>query len=152
MRRRCLIIFFAWFVVSMVYYGLTFSGGNINASVYLLVFLSGLVEIPSYLLVCWTLKKWVTECSLSLVLVAVIILVFLFELLKITLMLQKWIMSFLNSLSGSCYFHHPCLLVLTHEVYFDLQEVGDKSLFNSCLVLVTVIILAFMFRLLEIAS
>uniref|UniRef100_A0A0P4W8Z9 Major facilitator superfamily (MFS) profile domain-containing protein n=1 Tax=Scylla olivacea TaxID=85551 RepID=A0A0P4W8Z9_SCYOL len=57
MRRRCLIIFFAWFVVSMVYYGLTFSGGNINASPYLLVFLSGLVEIPSYFLVCWTLKK-----------------------------------------------------------------------------------------------
>lgn len=58
MRRRCLIIFFAWFVVSMVYYGLTFSGGNINASPYLLVFLSGLVEIPSYFLVCWTLKKF----------------------------------------------------------------------------------------------
>ncbi|KAK8387397.1 hypothetical protein O3P69_018173 [Scylla paramamosain] len=57
-RRRCLIIFFAWFVVSMVYYGLTFSGGNINASPYLLVFLSGLVEIPSYFLVCWTLKKF----------------------------------------------------------------------------------------------
>ncbi|XP_042881764.1 organic cation transporter protein-like [Penaeus japonicus] len=58
MRRRCLIIFFAWFVVSMVYYGLTFSGGNIDASVYLMVFMSGLVEIPSYLLVCWTLKKF----------------------------------------------------------------------------------------------
>ncbi|XP_069995179.1 organic cation transporter protein-like isoform X1 [Penaeus vannamei] len=58
MRRRCLIIFFAWFVVSMVYYGLTFSGGNIKASVYLMVFMSGLVEIPSYLLVCWTLKKF----------------------------------------------------------------------------------------------
>lgn len=58
MRRRCLIIFFAWFVVSMVYYGLTFSGGNIDASPYLLVFLSGLVEIPSYFLVCWTLKKF----------------------------------------------------------------------------------------------
>ncbi|KAG0720831.1 Organic cation transporter protein [Chionoecetes opilio] len=58
LRRRCLIIFFAWFVVSMVYYGLTFSGGNINASPYLLVFLSGLVEIPSYILSCWTLKKF----------------------------------------------------------------------------------------------
>lgn len=58
MRRRCLIIFFAWFVVSMVYYGLTFSGGNINTSPYLLVFLSGLVEIPSYFLACWTLKKF----------------------------------------------------------------------------------------------
>ncbi|XP_042224820.1 organic cation transporter protein-like isoform X2 [Homarus americanus] len=58
MRRRCLIIFFAWFVVSMVYYGLAFSGGNINASIYLIVFLSGVVEIPSYILVCWTLKKF----------------------------------------------------------------------------------------------
>ncbi|KAK7085702.1 hypothetical protein SK128_014631 [Halocaridina rubra] len=58
MRRRCLIIFFAWFVVSMIYYGLTFSGGNINASIYLMVFFSGVVEIPSYLLVCFTLKKF----------------------------------------------------------------------------------------------
>ncbi|XP_071542407.1 organic cation transporter protein-like isoform X2 [Panulirus ornatus] len=58
MRRRCLIIFFAWFVVSMVYYGLTFSGGNINASAYILVFLSGVVEIPSYILVAWTLKRY----------------------------------------------------------------------------------------------
>lgn len=58
MRRRCLIIFFAWFVVSMVYYGLTFSGGNINASIYLMVFFSGAVEIPSYLLVVWTLKVY----------------------------------------------------------------------------------------------
>ncbi|KAG0720830.1 Organic cation transporter protein [Chionoecetes opilio] len=61
LRRRCLIIFFAWFVVSMVYYGLTFSGGNINASPYLLVFLSGLVEIPSYILSCWTLKKRISR-------------------------------------------------------------------------------------------
>ncbi|XP_045588887.2 organic cation transporter protein isoform X1 [Procambarus clarkii] len=65
MRRRCLIIFFSWFVVSMVYYGLTFSGGNINASVYLLVFFSGAVEIPSYFLVCWTLKRFGRRLNLS---------------------------------------------------------------------------------------
>lgn len=57
MRRRCLIIFFAWFVVSMVYYGLAFNSGNINASPYLVVFLAGLVEIPSYFFGSWTLKR-----------------------------------------------------------------------------------------------
>ncbi|XP_071542892.1 organic cation transporter protein-like [Panulirus ornatus] len=57
MRRRCLIMFFTWFTVSMVYYGLAFSGGNINASAYVLVLLSGAVEIPSYLLVSWTMNK-----------------------------------------------------------------------------------------------
>ncbi|XP_053631579.1 organic cation transporter protein isoform X2 [Cherax quadricarinatus] len=67
MRRRCLIIFFAWFVVSLVYYGLTFNGANINASIYLLIFFSGLVELPSYCLVCWTLQKFgrrVNLCTL----------------------------------------------------------------------------------------
>ncbi|KAB7493648.1 Solute carrier family 22 member 3 [Armadillidium nasatum] len=65
MRRRCLIIYFSWFVVSMIYYGLTFSGGNINASVYLMVFLSGVVEIPSYFLSCLTIKKFGRRINIS---------------------------------------------------------------------------------------
>ncbi|KAL7639048.1 UNVERIFIED_CONTAM: hypothetical protein RMT77_010582 [Armadillidium vulgare] len=65
MRRRCLIIYFSWFVVSMIYYGLTFSGGNINASVYLMVFLSGIVEIPSYFLSCLTIKKFGRRINIS---------------------------------------------------------------------------------------
>ncbi|CAL4081191.1 unnamed protein product, partial [Meganyctiphanes norvegica] len=65
MRRRCCVMFFAWFVVSMIYYGLTFSGGNIAASVYLMVFLSGVVEIPSYMLVSWTLNLWGRRINLT---------------------------------------------------------------------------------------
>ncbi|XP_071542755.1 organic cation transporter protein-like [Panulirus ornatus] len=57
MRRRCFIMFFEWFVISMVYFGLLFSGGNINASVYILTILSGVVEIPSYIFVSWTIQK-----------------------------------------------------------------------------------------------
>ena len=57
LRRRCLIIFFGWFTVSMIYYGLAFSGGNINASVYLMVFLGGAVEIPSLIFASYTVEK-----------------------------------------------------------------------------------------------
>ncbi|KAK7071582.1 hypothetical protein SK128_010404 [Halocaridina rubra] len=50
MRRRCCICFFIWFVAASSYYGLIFSGGNINADPFLMIFVSGLVEIPSSLI------------------------------------------------------------------------------------------------------
>ncbi|KAL7629960.1 UNVERIFIED_CONTAM: hypothetical protein RMT77_019920 [Armadillidium vulgare] len=51
MRRRNLIVFYCWFVVSMVYYGLIFSGSTLDASIYVTVSLSALVEIPSLIAV-----------------------------------------------------------------------------------------------------
>ena len=59
MRKRNLIMFFAWFVVSMIYYGLTFSAKNIDASVFLTVGLGGIVEIPSIFAVLPVLEKLV---------------------------------------------------------------------------------------------
>ncbi|KAK8733494.1 hypothetical protein OTU49_006327 [Cherax quadricarinatus] len=47
MRRRCFISFFLWFVSASVYYGLIFSGANIKADPFLMIFISGLVELPS---------------------------------------------------------------------------------------------------------
>ncbi|XP_071542838.1 organic cation transporter protein-like [Panulirus ornatus] len=66
MRRRCLIMYFAWFNISMMYYGLVYSSENINASVYVLVLLSGAVEIPSFLIVIWTMKKMGRRLNFSL--------------------------------------------------------------------------------------
>ncbi|KAB7493646.1 Solute carrier family 22 member 3 [Armadillidium nasatum] len=65
MRRRCLIIYYSWFVVSMVYYGITFNGANINASVYLLVFLGGVAELLSYFLGAVTLKRFGRRLNIS---------------------------------------------------------------------------------------
>ncbi|KAL7637230.1 UNVERIFIED_CONTAM: hypothetical protein RMT77_011942 [Armadillidium vulgare] len=45
MRRRSLILYYSWFVVSMLYYGITFAGATINASIYLSVTVSSLAEI-----------------------------------------------------------------------------------------------------------
>ncbi|XP_068248927.1 organic cation transporter protein-like [Palaemon carinicauda] len=47
MRRRCIIGFYIWFVSASAYYGLIFSGGNIRANLFLMIFVSGIVEIPS---------------------------------------------------------------------------------------------------------
>ncbi|CAL4070369.1 unnamed protein product, partial [Meganyctiphanes norvegica] len=45
MRRRCLVCFFMWFVAAMTYYGITFSGGNINANLFVMTVVGGLVEV-----------------------------------------------------------------------------------------------------------
>ncbi|XP_050727693.1 organic cation transporter protein-like isoform X2 [Eriocheir sinensis] len=49
-RVRTLVVFFCWFSVSMVYYGVALNADNINTNPYLYVFLGGLLEVPSYLL------------------------------------------------------------------------------------------------------
>lgn len=58
MRRRCLISFFVWFVGSITYYGLTFSGGNLKANLFLMVFISGVVEVPACILAPWMLRQF----------------------------------------------------------------------------------------------
>ncbi|RXG57738.1 hypothetical protein Avbf_15781 [Armadillidium vulgare] len=49
----------------MVYYGITFNGANINASVYLLVFLGGVAELLSYFLGAVTLKRFGRRLNIS---------------------------------------------------------------------------------------
>jgi len=39
---------FSWFVNSMVYYGLTLASQNLGSSVYISTVLSGVVELPAY--------------------------------------------------------------------------------------------------------
>ena len=57
MRRRSLIAFFLWFVAASVYYGLIFSGSNIKADPFLMIFSSGIVELPSAFVFIFPLDK-----------------------------------------------------------------------------------------------
>ncbi|CAI9729433.1 organic cation transporter protein-like isoform X1 [Octopus vulgaris] len=54
---RSLIIFFNWGVINMVYYGLLFSSGDLTSNLYLSSFLSGLAEIPAYIILLFTLDR-----------------------------------------------------------------------------------------------
>lgn len=47
MVTRTLISWFIWFVVTMVYYGVSFSAGAFGGNRYLVFFLTSLIEIPS---------------------------------------------------------------------------------------------------------
>ncbi|KAL7630040.1 UNVERIFIED_CONTAM: hypothetical protein RMT77_019833 [Armadillidium vulgare] len=47
MRRRNLIMFYCWFVSSMLFYGLAFSGSNLNVSLYGLSTLAAVADIIS---------------------------------------------------------------------------------------------------------
>ncbi|XP_047494622.1 organic cation transporter protein-like isoform X2 [Penaeus chinensis] len=58
MRRRSLISFFEWFVGASVYYGLIFSGSNIKADPFLMIFVSGVVELPSTIIFIFILDRF----------------------------------------------------------------------------------------------
>ncbi|OWF45914.1 organic cation transporter protein-like [Mizuhopecten yessoensis] len=47
MLLRTTVIFFNWFIVAMMYYGLSLNAGNLGGNFFLNMFLSGLVEIPA---------------------------------------------------------------------------------------------------------
>ncbi|KAH9525167.1 hypothetical protein Btru_000522 [Bulinus truncatus] len=46
---RCLVIFANWLVASLVYYGLSLNVGNLSGDLYMNFFLSGVVELVSYI-------------------------------------------------------------------------------------------------------
>uniref|UniRef100_A0A8C5LTJ7 Solute carrier family 22 member 15 n=1 Tax=Leptobrachium leishanense TaxID=445787 RepID=A0A8C5LTJ7_9ANUR len=48
LRRRTLTMMCAWFVCSLVYYGLTLSVGDLGGNLYFNLALSGLAEVPAY--------------------------------------------------------------------------------------------------------
>ncbi|XP_038053165.1 organic cation transporter protein-like [Patiria miniata] len=52
LRKKTLILWVDWFVVNMVYYGLSLSTSALGVDDYLAAFVSAALEIPSYL-VCW---------------------------------------------------------------------------------------------------
>ncbi|XP_006822653.1 organic cation transporter protein-like [Saccoglossus kowalevskii] len=50
MRMKSLNLFYNWFTISLVYYGLSLNTSNLGGNDYLNAFLSGAVEIPAYTL------------------------------------------------------------------------------------------------------
>ncbi|XP_053312868.1 solute carrier family 22 member 15 isoform X2 [Spea bombifrons] len=67
LRHRTLVMMYAWFVCSLVYYGLTLSAGDLGGNVYLNLALSGLAEIPAYPLCMYLInhRRWGRRKSLA---------------------------------------------------------------------------------------
>nr|XP_006825794.1 PREDICTED: organic cation transporter protein-like [Saccoglossus kowalevskii] len=66
LRKRTIYMCFNWFAVSLVYYGLALNTDQLGTNPYTTYVISGVVELPSYLL-CWYLldkigRRW-TMCS-----------------------------------------------------------------------------------------
>lgn len=55
MATKTLILFYAWFTNSFVYYGLTLSCGSLGGSLMINYLLNGLMEIPAYSVCTWIL-------------------------------------------------------------------------------------------------
>ncbi|XP_071526251.1 organic cation transporter protein-like isoform X2 [Panulirus ornatus] len=80
-RVRTLAIQFCWFAAALVYYGVALGSTNLSTGLYLYVFLGGLLEIPTYLLL-WpalvfigrkkTLVALYLVCSISIMLVMIL--------------------------------------------------------------------------------
>lgn len=49
LRHRTLNVCFCWFANALVYYGLSLSTGKLNGNPFLILFIMGLVEFPSYI-------------------------------------------------------------------------------------------------------
>ncbi|XP_042865209.1 organic cation transporter protein-like [Penaeus japonicus] len=57
LRVRTLAVFFCWFGVSMVYYGTALGATNLGVDIYTYMFLSGLLEVPAYLLLWPSIER-----------------------------------------------------------------------------------------------
>lgn len=55
LRHRTLNVCFCWFANALVYYGLSLSTGKLHGNPYLILFIMGLVEFPSYIGLAFTL-------------------------------------------------------------------------------------------------
>ncbi|KAK3895949.1 hypothetical protein Pcinc_000333 [Petrolisthes cinctipes] len=49
-RQKACIVFFLWGATSIIYYGVSLNSYNLSTNLYMYTFLSGLLEIPAYLL------------------------------------------------------------------------------------------------------
>ncbi|GBM01740.1 Organic cation transporter protein [Araneus ventricosus] len=58
MRIRALNLHYSWFVNSFMYYGLAFHTNDLAGNPYLNFTIAGALELPSYLLLYWGIKKW----------------------------------------------------------------------------------------------
>ncbi|XP_012553440.1 organic cation transporter protein isoform X2 [Bombyx mori] len=57
MLKKTLIICGCWFTNSVVYYGISLNAGKLNGNPYFLMFLMGIVELPSYVIITYFLDR-----------------------------------------------------------------------------------------------
>ena len=57
LRAKTLNVCLNWFANSIVYYGLSLNTGNLVGNPFLMMFLSGLVEVPSYIFICLVMDR-----------------------------------------------------------------------------------------------
>lgn len=57
MLRKTLIICGCWFANSVVYYGLSLNTGKLSGNPYFIMFLMGIVELPSYVIIMYFLDR-----------------------------------------------------------------------------------------------
>lgn len=57
LRKMTLNVCLAWFANSLVYYGLSLNTGSLKGNPYLILFLMGMVEIPSYVITVYAMDR-----------------------------------------------------------------------------------------------
>ncbi|XP_066591971.1 organic cation transporter protein [Prorops nasuta] len=65
LRKKTLNVCLNWFANSIVYYGLSLNTGNLVGNPFLMMFLSGLVELPTYILMCFIMDRTGRRCLVS---------------------------------------------------------------------------------------
>ncbi|XP_043663386.1 organic cation transporter protein [Vespula pensylvanica] len=65
LRKKTLNVCLNWFANSIVYYGLSLNSGNLVGNPYLMLFLSGLVELPSYIMLIFLMDRTGRRCLVS---------------------------------------------------------------------------------------
>lgn len=65
LRKKTLNVCLNWFANSIVYYGLSLNSGNLVGNPYLMLFLSGLVELPSYVMLIFVMDRTGRRCLVS---------------------------------------------------------------------------------------
>ncbi|XP_031841395.1 organic cation transporter [Nomia melanderi] len=58
LRRKSILLFFNWLVNSGTYYGLSWHVANLGGNDYVNFVISGLVEVPAYTFLIFTLNRW----------------------------------------------------------------------------------------------
>ncbi|XP_035731307.1 organic cation transporter protein-like [Vespa mandarinia] len=58
LRRKSMLLFFNWLVNSGTYYGLSWHASNLGGNDYVNFLISGLVEVPAYTFLIFTLNRW----------------------------------------------------------------------------------------------
>ncbi|XP_076637125.1 organic cation transporter protein [Colletes latitarsis] len=62
LRKKTLNVCLNWFANSLVYYGLSLNAGNLVGNPFLMMFLSGLVELPAYIFMCFSMDRTGRRC------------------------------------------------------------------------------------------